>query len=288
MSKLKKKPIIIGIGELLWDLLPTGKKAGGAPINFAYHASHMGAESYAISAVGKDLLGDVIMEEIDKIKIGHVIERVNFPTGTVLVELKEGIPNYTIIENVAWDHIPTTMQIEELAKKADAICFGTLAQRSERSRKTIQSVLSFAPEEVYRIFDINIRQNFYSKAIILESLRMCNVFKINEEELILLKELFNKQQSNENDVCNWFVKEFHLKFMILTAGSDYSKIFASETFSHIKTPKVKVVDTVGAGDAFTGVFISSILNGKPLFEAHQEAVERAAFICTKSGAWVTE
>src|SRR5690554_5694675 len=125
MSKLKKKPIIIGIGELLWDLLPTGKKAGGAPINFAYHASHMGAESYAISAVGKDLLGDVIMEEIDKIKIGHVIERVNFPTGTVLVELKEGIPNYTIIENVAWDHIPMTMQIEELAKKADAICFKT-------------------------------------------------------------------------------------------------------------------------------------------------------------------
>ena len=288
MKKNKTKPIIIGIGELLWDMLPTGKKVGGAPINFVFHASRMGAESYAISAIGKDLLGDEIMKEIDSVDIDYVIERVGYPTGKVLVKLKDGIPDYTIIENVAWDHIPMTKQIEELAAKADAICFGTLAQRSGTSRKTIQSVLSLVPINAYRIFDINIRQNFYSKEIILESLSACNVFKINDEELVLLKELFNQQETDENVVCKWFVIDFNLKFMIVTAGSDYSKIFTPETFSHIKTPKVEVADTVGAGDAFTGAFISSILDGKSLSESHQEAVNRAAFVCTQSGAWVTK
>ena len=288
MKNSNKRPIIIGIGELLWDMLPTGKKAGGAPINFVYHASRLGAESYAISAVGNDLLGDEIMSEIESANIRHVIERVNFPTGTVLVKLKDGLPDYTIIENVAWDHIPITEQIEELAKKTDAICFGTLAQRNNTSRKTIMTMLSLVPEESFRIFDINIRQNFYSKGIINDSLKVSNVFKINDDELKLLKELYGMQQAEENELCQWFVKEFDLKFMILTAGSAYSKVFTSETYSYIETPKVKVADTVGAGDAFTGAFISSILDGKQLSEAHNSAVDRAAFVCTKNGAWVTE
>lgn len=288
MSKIKYKPIIIGIGELLWDILPTGKKAGGAPINFVFHASRMGADSYAISAIGKDLLGDEIMKEVDSININHIIERVKYPTGTVQVKLKEGLPDYTIIEDVAWDYIPMTNKIKELAKKADVICFGTLAQRSEMSRNTIQSALSFVPEKAYRIFDINIRQNFYSKDIIVESLSACNIFKVNEEELLILKVLFNKQESSEDQTCKWFVKKFNLKFMILTAGEHYSKIFTPESTSHIKTPKVTVIDTVGAGDAFTGAFISSILNEESLSEAHSKAVNGAAFVCTKSGAWVKE
>lgn len=285
---MKKKPIIIGIGELLWDVLPTGKKAGGAPINFAYHASRLGAESYAISAVGKDPLGDEIMQEIENIGINYIIEKVDYPTGTVLVELKKGIPDYTIIEGVAWDHIPLTEPMKELAKRTDVICFGTLAQRAQTSRETILTILSFIPEESYRILDINIRQHYYSKEIIVASLRNCNVFKINDDELLLLKELFNKSELDDKGLCRWFVKEFNLKFMILTAGADYSTIFTPETQSRIKTPKVKVADTVGAGDSFTGAFISSILDGKPLTKAHQEAVDRAAFVCTKNGAWVTE
>ena len=284
----KKRPLIIGIGELLWDMLPTGKKAGGAPINFVYHASRLGAESYAISAIGNDSLGDEIMTKIEEINIEHVIERVNFPTGTVLVKMKDGLPDYTIIENVAWDHIPMTEQIKELAKKADVICFGSLAQRSDTSRKTIMTMLSLVPEESFRIFDINIRQSFYSKEIINESLKVSNVFKINDDELELLKELYEMQQSDDNELCHWFVERFNLKYMILTAGDSYSKIFTSETSSYIKTPTVKVVDTVGAGDAFTGAFISSILEGKSLSDSHQAAVDRAAFVCSKSGAWVTE
>ena len=284
---MKKKPIIIGIGELLWDVLPTGKKAGGAPINFVYHASRLGAESYAVSAVGNDPLGDEIMAEIDKIGIGHIIPRVEYPTGTVLVELKDGIPNYTIIEGVAWDHIPLTEEMKQLAKKADAVCFGTLAQRSETSRETIQALLSFVAEDAYRILDVNIRQHYYSKEIIVSSLRNCNVFKINDEELLLMKRIFDIEGKKEADACQWFVETFNLKYMILTAGSDYSAIYTHNDVSRVKTSKVKVADTVGAGDSFTGAFISSILAGQTLEEAHLAAVDRAAFVCTRHGAWVT-
>lgn len=283
---MNKKPIIIGIGELLWDIFPTGKKVGGAPVNFVYHASRSGAESYAISAVGNDSLGDELRQEIDKVGINHIIEKVNYPTGTVLVELNGGIPNYTIIENVAWDYIPLTEKMRELGQKVDAICFGTLAQRSEVSRNTIQTILSLAPEHAYRILDINIRQHYYSKEIITNSLRSCNVFKINDDELNLLKAMYEKQHLADKEVCRWFLKEFNLKFLILTAGADYSRILTPDDSSYIKTPKVAVADTVGAGDSFTGAFISSILDGKALAEAHQAAVDRAAYVCTQAGAWV--
>ena len=283
---MNKRPLIIGIGELLWDMLPTGKKAGGAPINFVYHASRLGAESYAISAVGNDPLGVEIIREIENVKINHIIEKVNYPTGTVAVELKDGIPSYTIIEGVAWDYIPLTEPMRELARRADAICFGTLAQRSEVSRNTIQTILSLVPQQAYRILDINIRQHYYSKEIITDSSRNCNVFKINDDELILLKQLYEKQHLADEEVCRRFIKEYNLKFLILTAGADYSRIFTPDDSSYIQTPKVAVVDTVGAGDSFTGAFISSILDGQSLCDAHQAAVDRAAYVCSQAGAWV--
>lgn len=285
---MKKEPIIIGIGELLWDLLPSGKKAGGAPINFVYHASRLGAESYAISAVGNDSLGAEIIEQIEKIGIGYYIEQLEYPTGTVLVELKDGIPNYNIIENVAWDNIPYTQEMEDLAKRADAICYGTLAQRSKLSRETIQKLLSLVPEDSYRILDVNIRQHYYSKEIIVDSLKKSNVFKINEDELLLMKEIFDLDTMSENEVCQWFIQNFNLKFLILTAGALYSSIYTHNKVSKIATPTVKVADTIGAGDAFTGAFISSILSGKTLTESHQVAVDRAALVCTFNGAWFTE
>lgn len=283
---MKSKPIIIGIGELLWDMLLSGKKAGGAPINFVYHASKLGADAYAISAVGNDEPGDEIMKEIGRIGINHIIAHVDYPTGTVLVDLKDGIPDYTIIENVAWDHIPLNDSMKALAEKADAICFGTLAQRSEVSRNTIQTILSLVPEQAYRIYDINLRQHFFTKEIITESLKNCNILKINEEEFLVLKQLFDIHDLNEMESCRWFVETFKLRYMILTAGADYSLIYTPDTVSYIKTPIVEVVDTVGAGDSFTGAFIAAILDGKTLEKAHQSAVERSAFVCTKSGAWV--
>ena len=283
---MNKKPLIIGIGELLWDVLPTGKKAGGAPVNFAYHAARFGGEAYAISAVGNDPLGTEIIEEIDRIGIGYVIERVDFPTGTVIVELRDGIPDYTIIEGVAWDHIPLTEEMKQLAEHADAVCFGTLAQRSEESRITIQRLLSHVPEEALRVYDINLRQHYYSRELITASLRHCNVFKINDEELDLLRGLFDLETDTLHDFCRRFVALYNLRYLILTAGADYSAVFTPAGESYIDTPRVEVVDTVGAGDSFTGTFIASVLDGRPLAEAHRLAVDHAAYVCTQAGAWV--
>ena len=283
---MDKKPIIIGIGELLWDVLPTGKKAGGAPVNFAYHASRFGAEAYAISAIGNDPLGDEILTEIDRIRIPYIVERVDYPTGTVIVELRDGIPNYTIIEGVAWDHIPLTDEMKLLASRADAVCFGTLAQRSEESRITIQPLLSHVPEAALRVYDINLRQHYYSRELIVASLRHCNVFKINDEELDLLRSLFNLESDTLHDFCRRFVAMYNLRYLILTAGADYSAVFTPEGESFIDTPRVEVVDTVGAGDSFTGTFIASVLDGRPLAEAHRLAVDHAAYVCTQAGAWV--
>ena len=283
---MNMKPLIIGIGELLWDVLPTGKKAGGAPVNFAYHAARFGGDSYAISAVGNDPLGTEIIEEIDRIGIGYVIERVDYPTGTVIVELRDGIPNYTIIEGVAWDHIPLTEEMKQLAEHADAVCFGTLAQRSEESRITIQRLLSHVPEEALRVYDINLRQHYYTRELIVASLRHCNVFKINDEELELLRGLFDLESDTMHDFCRRFVKLYNLRYLILTAGANYSAVFTIDEESFIDTPRVEVVDTVGAGDSFTGAFIASILTGHPLAEAHRIAVDHAAYVCTQAGAWV--
>lgn len=280
-----RKPVVVGIGELLWDLLPSGKTAGGAPINFVYHASRLGAEGYAISAVGDDNNGHEILSELDKNSIQYLIEKVPYPTGTVNVELKEdGIPEYIITDRVAWDHISPTSNAVDLAEQADAICFGTLGQRNSQSRDTIQAILSFAPDTAYRLFDINLRQHYYNKILIEESLYLANVLKMNDEEMLRLKEIFVLEGS-EDDVAAWFMKNYNLKMVVLTAGASYSKVYSPEETSFLATPEVKVVDTVGAGDAFSAALIMSLLNGESLKDAHRRAVEIAAFVCSRKGAW---
>lgn len=280
----KNKPIVVGIGELLWDVLPTGKRAGGAPINFVYHATQMGAEGYAISAVGNDLSGTEIIQELDKSGINYSLGSVEYPTGSVMVELKDGIPTYTIIEGVAWDHIPLTQEAIDLVKKADAICFGTLALRAPESKVTILSLLNYLPEDALRFFDINIRQHYYSKELIETLLHKANVFKINDEELLLLRDMCDLEGTDE-EACRKMLRKYNLKYVILTAGSAFSTVYAADDQSTIQTPKVKVADTVGAGDSFSGAFVYSLLTGKSLREAHQIAVETAAFVCTQEGAW---
>ncbi len=280
----KNKPIVVGIGELLWDVLPTGKRAGGAPINFVYHATQMGAEGYAISAIGNDVSGTEIIQELEKSHISNSLGIVEHPTGSVMVELKDGIPTYTIIEGVAWDYIPLTQEAIDLVKKADAICFGTLALRSAASRETILTLLSYAREDALRFFDINIRQSYYSKELIETLLHKANVFKINDDELVLIRTMCDLEGTNE-EVCRQLIGKYNLRYMILTAGSSFSSVYTADEVSNIPTPKVQVADTVGAGDSFSGAFIYSILTGKSLREAHQAAVETAAFVCTQEGAW---
>ena len=279
-----KKPLVVGIGELLWDIFPGQKKAGGAPINFVYHATQMGAEGCAISAVGDDALGAEIILELESNNICNCIEKVEYPTGSVLVELENGLPTYTIIEGVAWDYIPLTERAVDLVKEADAVCFGTLAQRSPVSRKTIKTLLGYAPVGALRFFDINLRQHYHSTELIEECLIEANVFKLNDEELIALRTMFDLAGSDD-DVCRMLMGKYNLRYLILTAGGDSSTIYSKEEKSVITTPKVDVADTVGAGDSFSGAFVYSILTGKSLREAHREAVDIAAFVCTQHGAW---
>lgn len=284
MQNNGKRPIVVGIGELLWDMLPTGKKAGGAPINFVYHASRLGAEGYAISAVGDDELGDEILQELDRNEIRYLVEKVPYPTGTVQVELKDGNPTYTINERVAWDHLSPTSCAIDLAERADAICFGTLGQRSAQSRETIQSILSFASEEAYRCFDINLRQHYYTKELIEESLYLANVLKINDKELLMIRDEFHLK-GTDKEIADWFIEHYSLRMVVLTAGDSYSTIYTAAEISTLPTPVVDVVDTVGAGDAFTGALITSLLKGASLKEAHGFAVKTAAYVCSQEGAW---
>lgn len=285
MKQQSKRPVVVGIGELLWDLLPTGKTAGGAPINFVYHASRLGAEGYAVSAIGDDEDGVDILKELDKNSIQYLIEKVPYPTGTVKVDLKEdGIPEYTITERVAWDHMSPTSDAVDLAERADAICFGALAQRSIQSRETIQAILSFAPDTAYRLFDINLRQHYYNKGLIEESLYLSNVLKMNSDEMNQLKELFGLS-GTEDEIAIWFMEKYNLRMVVLTAGASYSTVYTPDEVSTLPIPEVEVVDTVGAGDAFSAALIMSLLNGGTLKEAHRHVVKIAAFVCSNKGAW---
>ena len=285
MKQQNKKPVVVGIGELLWDLLPTGKTAGGAPINFVYHASRLGAEGYAISAIGDDDNGRDILSELDKYKIQYLIEKLPYPTGTVHVDIEDdGIPHYTITERVAWDHMSPTSDAVDLAERADAICFGALGQRCQQSRETIQAILSFAPDSAYRLFDINLRQHYYNKVLIEESLYLANVLKMNDDEMSELKNLFGLK-GTEEEVANWFMENYNLRMVVLTAGADYSTVYTPDEVSTLATPKVDVVDTVGAGDAFSAALVMSLLKGQTLREAHVFAVKISAFVCSHKGAW---
>lgn len=279
------KQLIVGLGEALWDCLPEGRKLGGAPANFAYHTGQFGYDSLAISAVGNDVLGKETLDEFGKKGVKYLMPEVDYQTGTVQVELdSEGIPTYDIKEGVAWDNIPFTPEVEEAAKNCRAVCFGSLAQRSSVSRQTIQKFLETTPEDCLKIFDINLRQNFYTKEIIINSLQHANILKINDEELVLIGRLFGYPGLDIENKCWLLLGKYHLDMLVLTCGVNGSYVFAPNLKSFQETPAVEVADTVGAGDSFTGAFTSAILAGMPITDAHKLAVEVSAYVCTQNGA----
>lgn len=279
--------LIIGMGEVLWDMLPEGKKAGGAPANFACHVSQFGLKSCVISAVGDDALGHELIADLDRKKVNHVIEKVPYPTGTVQVDVDAaGVPCYTIKEGVAWDNIPFTPELETLAKKTRAVCFGSLAQRKPVSRETITRFLDAVPdgEGQYKIFDINLRQKFYTKDVLRDSLNKCNILKLNDEELVTVSRLFGCPDTDFQMACRILIKEFRLDVLILTCGTNGSYVFTHGGISFQPTPKVEVADTVGAGDSFTAAFISCMIKGCSVTEAHKRAVAVSAYVCSRPGA----
>ena len=279
------KKYCVGLGEILFDVLPTGSQLGGAPANFAYHAGQHGLLSVAVSAIGKDELGEEALHILDEKKLKYVLPRVDYPTGTVQVELDaEGVPTYDIKQGVAWDNIPFTDDIKEIAVNCGAVCWGSLAQRSESSRQTIYNFLDHTPENCLKIFDINLRQNFYNKDIICESLKRCNILKINDEELVTIGRLFGYPGLDIENKCWLILGKYNLDMLVLTCGVNGSYVFAPGSMSFQETPKVEVADTVGAGDSFTGTLCASILKGKSIAEAHKRAVEVSAYVCTQAGA----
>lgn len=279
------KRLVVGLGEVLWDMLPEGRKIGGAPVNFAYHAGQFGIDTMAVSAIGNDKLGEDTIAEMNGKHLNHIFPSVPYPTGSVQVKLDEkGVPAYDIKENVAWDNIPFTNEIESVARSCRAVCFGSLAQRNAVSRNTIRKFIESTPSGCIRIFDINLRQNFYTSNVIRDSLELCNILKINDEEIILVSRMFNYDSSNIENVCRTIMEDFSLEMVILTCGTKGSYIFTKGGVSFMPTPKVNVADTVGAGDSFTGSFCAAILRGLPVAEAHKKAVEVSAYVCTQNGA----
>lgn len=279
--------IVVGMGEALWDVLPEGKKIGGAPANFAYHVSQFGLPSCVVSAVGDDALGKEIVENFTSKGLNQLIAEVPYPTGTVQVEIDPaGVPQYDIKENVAWDNIPYTAHLEALAERTKAVCFGSLAQRNIVSRTTINRFLDAMPHDNDNlvVFDVNLRQGFYDKEILCNSMTRCNILKINDEELVTVSRMFGYPGIDLQDKCWILLGKYNLKMLILTCGINGSYVFTPGNVSFQPTPKVEVADTVGAGDSFTAAFIASILKGKPVAEAHACAVQTSAFVCTQKGA----
>ena len=284
------KRYVVGLGEVLWDVLPEGKKLGGAPANFAYHAGQfLGSDNtLAISALGEDKLAEETIDALKEHNLQYLMPRVPYPTGTVQVQLDEqGIPTYDIKENVAWDNIPFDDDIAVIARNCRAVCFGSLAQRNVVSRETIQKFLDATPADCLKIFDINLRQQFYTQEVIRESLQRCNILKINDEELVLIGRMFGYPGLDIENKCWLILGKYNLDMLVLTCGTNGSYVFTPGQKSFQETPKVQVADTVGAGDSFTGSFVGSILNGKTVAEAHRTAVQVSAYVCTQNGAMPT-
>ena len=217
------RKLIVGIGEILWDMLPSGKALGGAPANFAYHATRLGEEGWAVSAIGDDALGREIMEIVTAKRLQNVISVTDKPTGTVQVELDaKGVPSYTIMEDVAWDNIPFTPEMEALARRADAVCFGSLVQRMG-SRESVLRFLRATRPETLKVFDINLRQHYYSREVLEASLKLADILKINDEEIRIVADMFGLED-NDTAACRALIDRYALKLVILTKGADGSEV----------------------------------------------------------------
>lgn len=281
---MERKYKVAGIGEVLWDQLPQGDLLGGAPANVVYHAGQLGAESYIISAVGKDKLGDGIISLLSAKGINLLIDQIDYPTGTVKVTLdNKGVPNFIITKDVAWDYIELTNESINLGKQLDAVCFGSLAQRNDVSNKSISEFIKLVPENALKIFDINLRQNFYSKELIHESFLMSNILKINDDELLIVGKLFG-WEGDEEFLCRKILDTYQLKLLAYTCGTKGSYLYRGNEKSFMQTPVVEVKDTIGAGDSFTAALMVSLLNGELLNECHTMAVKLSAFVCENDGA----
>jgi fructokinase len=279
------RPIVIGVGELLWDVFPSGKQLGGAPANFVFHAQQLGAKGCIISVVGNDENGNEILRLLAQkgIDIDFIGQLDSMPTGTVSVQLDaNGIPAYSIQKEVAWDYIPVYPSVCRILKNAAAFCFGTLAQRNAESQYAIRSFLKVLPASCLIVFDVNLRQHYFTKECIESSLDYADILKLNQEELSVISKLL-QISGPEKDRLKFLLDRYRLRLIALTKGTGGSLLYSENEVSWQDTPEVNVADTVGAGDAFTAALAVGILNGLSLQAVHQNAVEVSAFVASRNG-----
>jgi fructokinase len=283
---------VVGVGEVLWDLLLTGPQLGGAPANFAYHAHALGAQAEVITRVGSDDYGREIIRRFDEMGLPETTIQIDetVPTGTAKVVLSgDGLAHFTIQENVAWDNIAVTPEALVAASEAHAICFGSLAQRCENSCRTIRHLVAATPADALRVFDINLRQQYYSRGVIEESLTLANVLKLNDDELPALAAAFSLAGSTENQIER-LSQMFGLRVVALTRGANGSLLYQKDNdnnevrWSNCQSRPVKVVDTVGAGDSFTAALVLGLLKKMGLDEINTIANEVARYVCSQPGA----
>jgi fructokinase len=279
-------PVIAGIGEVLWDLLPDGKQPGGAPANFAFHAGMLGARSSIVSSVGADAPGSELISCYRErgIDTRWVIRDQTHPTGTVSVDLdRDGIPVYTIHERVAWDYLRMdSLGIEQFAASCDAVSYGTLAQRSPVSRAAIRRFIGITQKTCLRVFDINLRQRFFSADLIDSLLRVSTVLKLNDAELPVVCDLLGISGS-ESKKTGELVSRYNLNYLALTRGAQGSYLLGTEGESGHNGFPAEIADTVGAGDAFTAALTRGLLLGMPLDMINEAANRIAAFVCSRPG-----
>lgn len=277
---------VIGIGEVVWDLLPAGPQLGGAPANFACHARSLGADALVITRVGNDSLGRAVLQRFRTMNLPEAMVQVDdeLPTSTVTVTLSgQGVPQFTIHENVAWDRIVVTQSALDAVRQADAVCFGSIAQRTHASRAAIQQLVAAAPEKALRLYDINLRQHFYSREVIEQSLSLANMLKLNDAELCVLSEMFSLQGDVRRQM-EALANTFGLKTVVLTCGPSGSLIYQQGQWSEQPSQPVAVVDTVGAGDSFAATLTVGLLNRWDLSEVHALTAEVARYVCSQAGA----
>jgi len=283
---------VVGVGEVLWDLLLTGQQLGGAPANFAYHAHELGAQTQVITRVGNDDYGHEIIRRFHEMGLRDATVQIDeiAPTGTAKVALSgDGLAHFTIQENVAWDYLALTPGAVAVAREADAICFGSLAQRCEPSRNTIQQLVAAAPADALRVFDINLRQQFYSRGLIEQSLQLANALKLNDDELPTLADMFSLTGSTERPIehqIERLAQTFSLRLVALTRGANGSLLYQKDEgrWSDCRSRPVEVVDTVGAGDSFTAALVLGLLRKMDLDEINTLANEVARYVCSHAGA----
>lgn len=279
--------VIAGIGEVLWDVYPDAARFGGAPANFTCHAAALGADARMASAIGVDDLGNRALATLEAagVECGTIARDRDHDTGQVLVTLDtSGRASYRFADDSAWDHLEWSATLESLAGRCDAVCFGTLGQRSKTSRDTIQRFVRATPERALRMFDVNLRQHFFDAEAIDISLRAASAVKLNEEELPTVAKLCGTSGSTPRQMLRALVRHYDLRLAALTCGAEGALLIAGDEESTCPALPARVVDTVGAGDAFTATLVPDFLHGLPLDAINRHANAVASYVCSQPGA----